>query len=142
MKCSFCAIAAFNAPAREVLRTKDVVAFLPDVPAVLGHTLVVPVEHIRDIWSLDRRTSYALADATRAVASAVAAATGSREMNLIQSNGAAAGQTVFHLHIHVVPRIDGDRMPEMWPPDANWRLKDIEEVQAAIRDAMKPEQPK
>lgn len=121
-ECPFCAITAGRGPAREILKTEHTMAFLPDVPAVRGHTLVVPRNHVRDIWEVDARTGHMLADATRRVAAAVAHATQAEGMNIIQSNGVAAGQSVFHLHVHVVPRHTGDRIPELWPPDADCRM--------------------
>ncbi|MDE3721379.1 HIT domain-containing protein [Nocardiopsis sp. N85] len=133
--CPFCAIAQQRAPAREVLRTEDVVAFLPDVPAVLGHTLLIPRQHARDIWDVDVRLGQALTNATRQVVAAVSAATGTRELNIIQSNGAAAGQSVFHLHVHVVPRRHGDRMPHLWPPDANWSPGALDVIAGELRSA-------
>lgn len=93
---------------------------MPDVPAVAGHTLIVPRRHIPDIRALDSPTAHALADATRFVSDAAYTVNRANGLNVIQSNGAAAGQSVFHLHIHVVPRTHGDRMPALWPPDAQW----------------------
>ena len=135
-KCPFCAIVAGIAPAREVLRAAGVLAFLPDVPAVLGHTLVVPTSHLPNIWAVGDREAHDLADATRRVAAAVAEATNAEGMNIIQSNGAAAGQSVFHLHIHVVPRKVGDRMPKLWPDDAEWSVAQLNSVAEEIRAAM------
>ena len=57
-------------------------------------------------------------------------------MSLIQSNGAAAGQSVFHLHIHVVPRRQGDRMPDVWPADADWSADALQAVADALRTAV------
>ncbi len=115
------------------MRTADVIAFLPDVPAVPGHILVVPQAHVRNIWEIDEHTGHVLADATRRVATAVARATRAEGMNIIQSNGVAAGQSVFHLHIHVVPRHMGDRIPELWPPDADWSDAELDSIASTIR---------
>jgi histidine triad (HIT) family protein len=134
--CPFCAIGQGRAPAREVLRTEDIVSFLPDVPAVLGHTLVVPRHHVCDIWDVDSMLWRKLADATRQVAAAVSAATGTRELNIIQSNGASAGQSVFHLHVHVVPRRPGDRMPHLWPPDAQWSATTLDATAAELQSVL------
>lgn len=133
LDCPFCAIAQRGAPAREVLRTEDVVAFLPDVPAVLGHTLLIPRQHIRDIWDVEDRLGRVLADETRRLAAAVSAATRTRELNIIQSNGQAAGQSIFHLHVHVVPRRPGDRMPHLWPCDADWSPSTLDAIAAELR---------
>jgi histidine triad (HIT) family protein len=108
-------------------------AFLPDVPAVLGHTLVVPTTHLPDIWAVGQREACDLADATRRVAVAVAEATNAEGMNIIQSNGVAAGQSVFHLHIHVVPRKSGDRMPDLWPDDAEWSVAQLDSIAEELR---------
>lgn len=135
-ECAFCSIVSGATPAREVFRSETSVAFFPDHPAVLGHTLVVPRAHISDLMSLDRSTAYALSDAVREIVPAVLAATGAEGLNLVQSNGRAAGQTVFHLHVHLVPRREGDRMPDLWPPDANWARSDLDHLSNAIRDAL------
>lgn len=134
--CPFCAIVAGRAPAREVLRTDEVIAFLPDAPAVLGHTLVIPADHLSNIWEVGAQETYALADATRRVAAAVAEATNAEGVNIIQSNGLAAGQSVFHLHVHVVPRKTGDRMPDLWPDDAEWSVIQLDSVAEDIRATM------
>lgn len=115
------------------MRTDRVLAFLPDVPAVLGHTLVVPAAHLPNIWAVGQRDAYDLADATRRVAAAVAEATNAEGMNIIQSNGVAAGQSVFHVHIHVVPRKDGDRMPDLWPDDAEWPVTQLDSIAEDLR---------
>ncbi|MCI0144159.1 HIT family protein [Arthrobacter bambusae] len=133
--CAFCGIVQGHGPARVVWRSDDVIAFLPDVPAVAGHTLVVPTRHVRDIWDVDPWLGQKLAYATSRVAEGVAIAAGTRQINLIQSNGLAAGQTVFHLHVHVVPRQPGDRMPEMWPPDADWSPANLDQMAADLRTA-------
>lgn len=131
--CPFCRIVAARVPAHDVLRTDRIVAFFPDAPAVLGHTLIVPRDHVRDVWELDRQTGHDLADAICRVAHAVRTATGDPGMNVIQSNGRAAGQTVFHLHVHVVPRRDGDRMPHLWPSEFSWPSEELAHLQAALR---------
>jgi histidine triad (HIT) family protein len=134
--CPFCSIVAHRAPAREVFRSDDVVAFLPDVPAVPGHTLVIPRTHVRDIWGLDRKTCSALTEVTRQIASPISEAVESEGVNIIQSNGTAAGQTVFHLHIHIVPRKSGDRMPKLWPEDADWTSAELDSIASTLKSAV------
>jgi histidine triad (HIT) family protein len=135
-ECPFCAIANGQANARVVWRSESIIAFLPDVPAVEGHTLLVPRRHVRDIWGLESPLARELADATRQVAMGVATALGTEDLNIIQSNGAAAGQSVFHLHIHVVPRLSGDRMPDLWPPDAEWSAHHLDEIATKLVEAI------
>ena len=106
--------------AGEVYRDEHVVAFFPLVPATLGHTLVIPREHLADIWALDGATAGHLAQATLRVADAVRRAMSPEGLNIIQSNGEAATQTVPHLHVHVVPRWHGDAVGRIWPPETNY----------------------
>lgn len=116
-----------------ILDEPDVLAFLPDVPAVAGHTLVVPRAHVETIWNLNTATAAAIAVATLKVAQAVRHAVGLEGLNVIQSNGTAAGQTVPHVHVHVVPRTRGDRMGELWPPDKGWTSAELDSMQTKLR---------
>lgn len=141
--CEFCEIVAKEEPARIVMRSKKVVAFFPLEPATVGHTLVIPTDHIPDIWALDDdMTAKILTEATLRVARAVRAALSPDGLNIIQSNGPAATQTVQHLHVHVVPRWAGDGMGRIWPPESTSSKRTLgeedRESQAlqAIRDAM------
>lgn len=113
--CDFCKIAADEVPARIVMRDEHVVAFFPSRPATIGHTLVIPTAHVPDIWALDEPTATILTAATLRVARAIKQAFSPDGLNIIQSNGAAATQTVMHLHVHVVPRWAGDAMGAIWP---------------------------
>jgi histidine triad (HIT) family protein len=118
--CEFCEIIAHDEPASVVLRTDEVIAFFPIEPATLGHTLVVPTKHLPDIWGLDESTAERLSLVTLKVARAVRSALNPDGLNIIQSNGAAATQTVQHLHVHVVPRWADDEMGRIWPVKTNW----------------------
>jgi histidine triad (HIT) family protein len=134
--CPFCEIVTQEEPAREVLRTDEVVAFFPLEPATLGHTLIVPREHIPDLWALDQATAHALTDATMRVARAVRSAIPMDGLNIIQSNGAAATQSVFHIHVHVVPRHSNDEMGPIWPTKTHWDEEDKSAAQGRIRAAL------
>ncbi len=140
--CPFCEIVQRDdEDAREVYRDEHVVAFFPTEPAVLGHTMVVPREHVPDIWSLSEETASHLAWATVRLAGAVRGAVEPEGLNIIQSNGEAATQTVFHLHVHLVPRWEGDAMGPIWPEETDYSeaQKDdaLERVRKACR-SMKP----
>ena len=137
--CDFCQIVTHEEPAREVLRTSKVVAFFPLEPATLGHTMIIPREHIPDLWSLDDQTARDLTDATLRVARAIRAAIPLDGLNLIQSNGEAATQSVFHLHVHVVPRRTDDAMGPIWPAETHWSEKDKGDAQGRIRAALAPD---
>jgi histidine triad (HIT) family protein len=119
--CPFCEIIQRDDPdAREVYRDEQVAAFFPLEPATLGHTLVVPRRHIPDIWALDEESATGLAVATLRIAHAVRHAMEPEGLNIIQSNGQAATQTIFHLHVHIVPRWSGDSVGSIWPPETTY----------------------
>lgn len=100
---------------RVVYRDDHAVAFFPLRPATFGHTLVVPRRHIPDIWELPEQTAVHLSRAVLRVAAALRAAVTPDGLNIIQSSGAAATQTVPHLHMHLVPRWAADAMGPIWP---------------------------
>jgi diadenosine tetraphosphate (Ap4A) HIT family hydrolase len=136
--CDFCDIVARHEEAREVLRTGQVVAFFPLDPATLGHTLIIPKRHLPNIWHLDTQTAAVLAAATLSVAQAVRDALEPDGMNIIQSNGQAATQTVPHLHVHVVPRWHDDAMGPIWPQHTDWTGDQMSVAQARIRSHLQP----
>ena len=113
--CPFCAIIMGEGWAREVYRDDHAVAFFPLRPATLGHTLVVPRRHIPDIWELPEADAACLSRTVLRVATALRAAVTPDGLNIIQSSGAAATQTVPHLHVHLVPRWAADAMGPIWP---------------------------
>ncbi len=103
--CIFCAIVAGHAEASLVHRDELVTAFLDLHPVVAGHTLVVPNTHVVDATGLDEITAGRMITVGTRIAGAMGAAGIRLEgFNLFFANGAAAGQTVFHSHLHVLPR--------------------------------------
>lgn len=119
--CEFCEIFHRDDPdVREVFRDENVVAFFPTEPAVLGHVLVVPRRHVPDIWGLKPDEAAQLSRATLLLADAIREAVRPEGLNVIQSNGAAATQTVPHIHVHLVPRRTGDAMGPIWPAETDY----------------------
>lgn len=132
--CPFCSIVQQDDPdVREVYRDGTVVVFFPDEPATLGHTLIVPLRHVPDIWSVDHDLAAHLGRATVDVAAAVKRAMKPDGLNIIQSNGDAATQTVMHLHVHVVPRWEGDQIGRIWPPESGYSEFQKDKAWDAIR---------
>ncbi|GII86738.1 hypothetical protein Ssi03_47280 [Sphaerisporangium siamense] len=107
--CVFCAIVAGQAPATVIRRWADTIAISPRHPVVPGHVLVIPHVHVADV-----AVDPAVSAATMARAAELAGQWPA--VNVITSRGAAATQTVWHLHLHVVPRADGDGLPLPWTP--------------------------
>jgi len=113
--CDFCGIVRGEQPAQIVYETGTVLAFLPLNAVAPGHTLVIPRLHTPDFLSCPAPLAGALSAAAAHVGRAVRAAVAADGMNLITSAGKAASQTVFHLHVHLVPRWDGDALGRLWP---------------------------
>ncbi len=133
--CPFCAIVAEEAPAYRVHETDTTLAFLDINPVNPGHTLIIPKTHHETLTDMDPDLTADVFRATRDVAEAVEAAFDPDGTNLVQSNGEAAFQEVFHAHVHVVPRHEGDGVSVTWPREALTE-DDGREVSAAIREAL------
>jgi len=106
--CIFCAIVRGDAPARIVHEDERTLAFLDLFPLTLGHSLVIPKVHSDNLLVADPEDVVAVARTAQTVARAAMDAFSPDGLNLLQTNGAAAMQTVFHLHVHVLPRYVGD----------------------------------
>ena len=115
--CVFCGIVANELPARVLYDDGAVMSFLDLDPATPGHALVVPRAHRRDLWELTGEELAAVAVAGRQVAQAIRAALGPPGMWLHQVSGEAAGQDVFHYHLHLIPRYEDDTVQPGWGSD-------------------------
>lgn len=133
--CEFCKIIRGEENARVVCSTLDTIAFFPLKPAALGHTLVVPKKHVQDFWSVDTSLASSLVAAAIRVGQALNKALEPDGMNLITSAGEAASQTVFHLHLHLIPRWYNDHIGSLWPPSEPWGEGVKDEIADAVRDA-------
>ena len=98
----FAKIIRGEAPCFRVFEDTKTIAFMDIMPQVEGHTLVIPKEPAEDIFDLSPDGAAALLQSTRKVAAAVKQVTGAPGVLLAQLNGAAAGQTVFHIHLHLL----------------------------------------
>lgn len=106
--CIFCAIASRQAPARIVHEDERTLAFMDLFPLTRGHALVIPKVHCDSLLDADPEDAAAVMRTAQRVAQAAMRAFEPDGLNLLQTNGAAAMQTVFHLHVHVLPRYVGD----------------------------------
>ena len=109
--CIFCRIAQKQIPASLVYEDEKVMAFLDIRPLNEGHTLVIPKEHYENIFDIPEQLITYLHGIVKRIAIAVEKATKADGISIIQQNGKAAGQEVFHLHVHVVPRYEGQKLP-------------------------------
>ena len=114
--CIFCKIVAGELPARIVRQDERTIAFMDIAPATYGHTLVVPRNHATDLLEIEPEDLQAVALAAQRVAQRAKERFGAAGINLINSCGAAAWQTVFHFHVHVIPRYSDDPLRLPWIP--------------------------
>lgn len=131
-QCPFCAIVRDEAPADVVRRWDDAIALTPLQPATVGHTLVVPVAHMETLWDLDAHSAEGLIRRVLEVSVGLREVVDMAGLNIIQSNGFAATQTVPHLHVHVVPRYKDDAMGDIWPTGETVRRSDARRVARAL----------
>ena len=112
--CLFCKIVEGVVPSRKVFENNDCYAFLDIFPAAKGHTLVIPKQHFTDIHQADAQSYASVAAAAKEVADLLHARLGSDGTTIFQMNREAGWQTVFHLHMHVIPRWEGDSLNKPW----------------------------
>jgi histidine triad (HIT) family protein len=127
--CIFCKIVAGELPATIVAADERTITFMDINPATRGHALVVPRRHTRDLLSIDYDDLAAVALGAAQLAARMPERLGAAGVNLINSCGAAAWQTVFHFHMHVIPRYEDDPLRLPWTPT----LGDPAEIEAAAR---------
>jgi len=130
--CLFCKIVAGELPATIVDSDERTVAFMDINPATRGHALVVPRTHAADLLTVDPEDLAATAVAAQRLARTAKEALGADGVNLMNSCGPAAWQTVFHLHVHVIPRYAGDPLRLPWIPGPGDPGK-IQEAAALLR---------
>jgi len=134
--CDFCKIARGDDRSVEVVCEDDNwIAFFPLDPATPGHTLVIPRKHVADLWKLEPSLGSELMAAVIRVGHAIESALNPEGMNLITSAGKAAEQTVFHLHLHIVPRWRRDGFGRIWPAEGKFEDANLGDVATRIRRA-------
>ena len=107
--CIFCNLIAGRSPASVVYEDSSILAFLDIQPATPGHTLIIPKEHVAYLADLDEATGAQLFNVTLRIAQAVRnSGVRCEGINIFLADGEAAGQDVFHIHMHVIPRYKGD----------------------------------
>ncbi len=134
--CPFCTFARGDDRSVEVVCESDAwVAFFPLDPATPGDTLVIPRQHVADLWAVDPALGSELMAGVIRVGRAIRTALAPEGLNLITSEGRVATQTVFHLHLHVVPRWKQDGFGQIWPAGKRCDDTSLERVADRIRDA-------
>ena len=132
--CLFCRIVEGEIPATKVHEDEHAIAFMDINPVTRGHLLVIPRRHSRDLLDIEPEDLAATMRTAQVVAAKAARALGADGFNVVNNCGSTAGQTVFHFHVHVVPRTGGDgfHVPLGGPPGDR---DDVAAAAQAIREA-------
>jgi len=112
--CLFCKIVSGSIPSRKVYEDDETLAFLDIFPANRGHTLVIPKKHSKDVHDTDPATYGLVASSAKKVADRLQLSLDSEGTSIFQMSREAGWQTVFHLHVHVIPRWSGDNLHKPW----------------------------
>ena len=130
--CLFCGIVAGDVPAQVVDSDEHTVAFMDINPATAGHALVVPRTHAADLFEISDEDLEHTIVAARRLARRMRATLSPGGFNVLNSCGSVAWQTIFHFHLHVVPRYEDDPLELPWVPEAG----DMDEI-AAVADRIR-----
>lgn len=114
--CIFCKIANGEIPSSTVYVDENFRVILDLGPAAKGHALILPKEHFKDVCELDPAVAAKVLPLGAKIGAAMKKSLGCAGFNLVQNNGEAAGQTVFHFHVHVIPRYEGGPSMVTWTP--------------------------
>ena len=128
--CIFCKIVEGKLPSTRVDEDERTISFMDIAPATRGHALVIPREHSSDLLSVEEEDLRAVADASKRLAARAKERLGADGVNLLNACGAVAFQSVFHFHMHVIPRYEGDGLRLPWVPAPG----DPEEIEAAAQE--------
>ena len=107
--CTFCEVAKKEIPESYVYEDSNVIAFMDIKPISEGHTLVIPKKHYENIYEIPAEEAAHLFKVVKKVAHAVRKGMNAKGLSIIQNNGRAAGQVVFHLHVHIIPRYGDEK---------------------------------
>ncbi len=116
MECIFCKIANGEIPSATLYEDNDFRVILDVNPASKGHTLILPKKHADNLYELPDETASKALVLAKSMSSKIERALECDGLNLVQNNGETAGQTVFHFHMHIIPRYKNDNVKLGWKP--------------------------
>ena len=137
--CIFCKIANGEIPSVTLYEDEDFPVILDLGPATRGHALLLPKEHYRDLFELEDEVAAKVLVRAKRIAKKKKKALGADGFNLVQNNGEAAGQTVFHFHMHLIPRYEEDHAGILWKPGQT-TPEEMEEVKVLIEGLQEDKQ--
>lgn len=134
--CIFCKIAGGEIPSATVYEDSDFRVILDLGPASRGHALILPKEHYKDLCELDESVAAKVLPLAGKVGAAMKEVLGCSGFNVVQNNGETAGQTVFHFHVHIIPRYEGGPAMVTWTP-GNAESTELAEISNSLKEAMR-----
>lgn len=129
--CIFCKIAAGEIPSKTLYEDEKFRVILDLGPATRGHALVIPKEHYADLYEIPEETAGEAMKVAKKMAAVMTEKLKADGFNIVQNNGEVSGQSVFHFHIHLIPRYEGDGYILSWNPGSPSQ-KELEEVKQQI----------
>lgn len=118
--CIFCKIVRGDIPSLKLYEDDKILVILDRFPSSIGHTLVIPKTHAEDIYEMAKEEYGSAMEITSEFAKKIKEITNCDGINILQNNGREAGQTVFHTHIHIIPRYKNDNV------NIFWKTKDVQ----------------
>lgn len=132
-ECIFCKIIKGEIPSYTVYEDDTFKVILDRFPAAPGHALIIPKAHYSDMFELTDEVAEKLYPLAKKIATAIKKAVGADGINIIQNNGEAAGQSVHHFHLHIVPRKAGDGIVLNKSSNGDTTLEELEAVLKQIK---------
>ena len=129
--CIFCKIANGEIPSGTVYEDEDFRVILDISPAAKGHCLILPKQHGKNLLEMDDAVLAKVFPLAKKIGQAMVKATGAKGFNVVQNNGEAAGQTVEHFHVHIIPRFDAKDSMVLWTP-LSYEEGELEKVKESI----------
>ena len=133
--CIFCRIISGEIPSTTIYENSKFKVIMDIAPANKGHVLILPKEHYDNIYDIDTATAGELFELAAMTARALKSVLDCDGMNILQNNGPVAGQTVFHFHMHIIPRYEGDTVNIGWK-ELSYEDGEMEQLREAIRKEM------
>lgn len=134
-ECIFCKIANGDIPSATVYEDENFRVILDLGPASKGHALILPKNHFADVCELDESVAAKVLPLAARIGKAMKKSLGCSGFNVVQNNGISAGQTVFHFHVHIIPRYDGGPDMVTWTP-GSVGSEELEKTAEAIKKAL------
>ena len=133
--CIFCRIISGEIPSTTIYENSKFKVIMDIAPANKGHVLILPKEHYDNIYDIDTATAGELFELAVMTARALKSVLDCDGMNILQNNGTVAGQTVFHFHMHIIPRFEDDTVNIGWK-ELSYEDGEMEQLREAIRKEM------